>query len=273
MKRGNDFAVKYGPWALVAGGSDGLGREFSMELARLGLNLVIVARRKELLLETAKVVTAAHPVQVRTITADLGDTESHALIIRETDDIDVGLLVYNAATSPIGPFLDTPIEKHAAAISTNCVGPVSLVHHFGRKMSDRGKGGIILMSSMTAFQGTPLVATYGSTKSFNLSLAESVGYELSSCGVDVMACCAGATLTPNYINSKPADRRLPSSAEMAPGKVVNEALRRLGTTRVLIPGRMNRFYGFIMTRILTRKQSISLIAKNLYRLYGKNPER
>lgn len=268
-----EFVGKYGPWALVAGGSDGLGMEFSMQLARLGLNVAVAARRKDVLADAARSITEKYPVQVRTIEADLGDAESRDRLIRSTQDIDVGLLVYNAAVIPIGRFLDIPAEKHAAAIATNCMGPVYLVHHFANKMSAKGEGGIILMSSMSALQGTPLVSTYGATKSFNLILAESIGYELSSSGIDVLACCAGPTLSPNYISTRPDPSRRPPTTEMTPEDVVTETLNSLGSKRVLIPGRLNRFFALIMSRLLSRKQAVSLIGKNMYRLYGPASEK
>jgi uncharacterized protein len=271
--KSDQFVARYGPWALVAGGSDGLGMAFSMFLAQLGLNVVIVARRKAVLAEAACSITKKHPVQVRTIEADLGDSESRDRLFLSTQDIDVGLLVYNAAVIPIGRFLDIPAEKHAAAIETNCMGPVSLVHHFANRMSARGKGGIILMSSMSALQGTPLVSTYGATKSFNLILAESIGYELSASGIDVLACAAGPTLTPNYISTKPDSSRRPPTMEMTPEDVVAETLNSLGSRRVLIPGKLNRFFSLIMSRLLSRKQAVSLIGKNMYRLYGPVSEK
>ncbi|HPI88327.1 MAG TPA: SDR family NAD(P)-dependent oxidoreductase [Spirochaetota bacterium] len=266
MKKKN-FAYQYGPWALVAGGSDGIGRAFSLELARRGLNVIIVGRREHLLRSVYSEIKENYPVQVKAIKTDLRKNESRNGLMNATAGKEIGLLVYNAAMSPIGEFIDTPADDLYGAVETNCLGPLSLVRHYASLMKPRGKGGVILMSSMTAFQGTPLVAAYGATKAFNLILAEGIGYELSPSGIDVLACCAGATLTSNYINSKPDRSRKPPATEMTPEMVVEETMKALGKKRVLIPGRLNRIFGFILSRLLPRKLTVSLFGKNMYSLY------
>lgn len=264
----NDFKKKYGPWALIAGATEGIGRAFSLELAKRGLNIAAVARRPALLKSLSDDIQSRYPVEVRTIQADLSDHRAVMKIINDTDDINTGILVYNAAKSCIGEFIDVPVEDHVAEVATNCTGPVLLTHHFGRAMIEMKRGGIILMSSMTAFQGTPLTSVYGATKAFNLILSEGLSRELSIHGIDVLSCCAGPTLTPAYINSKKNRNKKPGTTEMPPQAVVTETLSALGNRQVLIPGRLNRFYHFLMSRIFTRKQAVALMTKNMYDLYS-----
>ena len=122
-------------------------------------------------------------------------------------------------------------------------------------MAARGSGGIILLSSLTAFQGSPFVATYGSTKAFLLTLAEGLWYELAPSGIDVLAVCAGATRTPKYLKS--AVGRAPG--ELDPGQVVREALDRLGRGPLMIPGRFNRLASQLMRRLLPRRATIRIM--------------
>ena len=177
-------------------------------------------------------------------------------------------MVYNAAKSYIGDFFTARLKDHLDIINTNCAGPASLIHCFGKRMMERKKGGIILMSSMSGFQGTPFISTYGATKAFNLVLAEGLWGELKTHGIDVMACCAGPTLTPGYINSKAGDKK-PPVIEMKAEDVVKEALWVLGRKPGMVPGRLNRVMSFVMTRVMTRKKAVSIMGKSVYSIYGE----
>ena len=201
------FTNRYGPVALIVGASEGIGAAFARELAGAGLHLVLVARRPAPLELLADALRAKHGVTVRTLSCDLGDPAAADAVLDACRDLQVGLLVYNAAASSVGRFLDIPVAAHRRAVRVNAAGPVILAHALGGPMAERGRGGIVLMSSLTAFQGTPLVASYGATKAFNLVLAEGLWGELKERGVDVLACCAGATLTPGYERATPSRSR------------------------------------------------------------------
>ena len=200
----SDFRSKYGPWALVAGASEGIGAAFADELAARGLPLILLARRVEPLDALAAQLRAAHGVEVRTASVDLGAPSLLDDVRRVCAGLEVGLLVYNAAVSLIGPFLEQSLDDKLRALDVNCRGPLILSDELGRAMVRRGRGGIVLMSSLAGTQGTPYVATYAATKAFNLVLAEGLWDELREHGVDVLACRAGATRTPAFERSKPA---------------------------------------------------------------------
>ena len=87
------------------------------------------------------------------------------------------MLVYNAALSLVGPFLEQPLSAHLLELDTNVRMPLSLTYEFGRRMAERGCGGIILMSSLAAFHGGPFIANYAATKAYNLVLAEGLWAE------------------------------------------------------------------------------------------------
>src|SRR5262249_10896919 len=126
----------------------------------------------------------------------------------------------------------------------------------------------VVMSSLTAFQGTPLVATYGATKAFGLALAEALGDELADAGIDVLACCAGATATPGYARVTPSGRAGAfTPAPQAPEEVAREALHALGRRSFVVTGRGNRWASFAMRRVLTRRQSVRWIGREMRRRY------
>jgi len=264
------FAERYGPYALVAGASEGIGRAFATELAASGVHLVLVARRESPLALLSEQLRAAHRIDVRTVCSDLADEAAAGGIVDACRGCDIGLLVYNAADSSVGRFLDTPPSAHLRSIDVNVRGPVLLAHAFGGAMAARGRGGIVLMSSLTAFQGTPLVATYGATKAFNLVLAEGLWAELAERGVDVLACCAGATLTPGYARVTP-DRPVSMFAPKPqdPRDVAREAIGALGRRSVIITGKGNRLASFLMRRVFTRRFAVTTMTKAMKARYDR----
>lgn len=259
MERSDDFRERYGPWALVAGGSEGLGAAFAHALAGRGLHLVLVARRDGRLETCAAEVAARHGVEVRGLGVDLGRPEALPAIERTTGDLDVGLLVVNAAESHAGPFLEQPLERLRAELEVNCATPLALCHLFGRRLAARGRGGILLMSSLAGSQGAPFLAHYAATKAWNLVLAEGLWGELGGRGIDVLACRAGATRTPSYLADRGADASGVPALE--PEAVVAEALAALGRQPSMVPGRLNRLAAFAMQRLLPRRTAIALMAR------------
>jgi hypothetical protein len=257
------FKEKYGPWALVAGASVGLGAAFATELAARGLNLILLARGTDALEALAERLRKAFSVEVRTVTADLGDVRAAARCAELAQEHEIGLLVYNAAYSKVGRFLDGTLEDHLRTVDVNCRGPVSLALALGKPMAARKQGGILLMSSLAGGQGTPLVATYGASKAFSLVLAESLWHELREHGVDVLACRAGATRTPAFEASQPQGK----TPMMDPEPVVRQALDALGGGPSMVPGALNRFVAFVFARFLPRRVAVSIMGNATRRLY------
>jgi short-subunit dehydrogenase len=264
----SSFASRYGPFALIAGASEGIGAAFARELAAAGFHLILVARRAAPLTAVAEELRGKYGVTVRTLALDLEDPAAAGAIVDASRDVEVGLLVHNAAASSVGRFLDIPVAAHRRAVQVNATGPLVLAHAFGGLMAERGRGGIVLMSSLTAFQGTPLVASYGATKAFNLVLAEGLWGELKERGIDVLACCAGATSTPGYARATPsrvATRFAPAPQD--PADVAREALTALGHRPFVVTGRANRFVSFVMRRLFSRRLAIVTIAREMRKRY------
>lgn len=257
------FQDRYGPWAVVAGASEGMGAEFARQLAGRGLNVVLVARRAELLTALAQELHKAHGVEVRPLPLDLASPTAAAQLADATQALDVGLVVYNAALSPIGDFVSQPLEDNLRALDVNVRTPTAVAHHFAGRLVARGKGGLVLLSSLTAFQGSPFVATYGATKSYNLALAEGLWFELKPKGVDVLAVCAGATSTPNLLKAAPQG----APGMLEPSAVVEDALDALGRGPLTIPGLFNRFASFLMRRLLPRAATIAIMGDQTRKLH------
>ncbi len=221
-------AAKYGPWAVVAGGSDGTGAWFAREIAASGINLLIIARRQGPLDAVAQEIRNDYGVEVRTLSLDLNSPDASQKMAEATKGLEVGLYVSNAGSEDGGHFfLDTPIENMRNLIARNVLTVMDACHHFGRAMRDRGRGGIILMSSGTGLGGQPGVAAYSAAKGFVLNLAESLWAELRGAGVDVIGIAAPLMDTPS-LQRILGGLQLPGI--LAPEEVVRDTLRRLSHT-------------------------------------------
>jgi short-subunit dehydrogenase len=240
MSPGNSaFVERYGPWAVVTGASDGIGRAFAKHLASLGLNLVLVARRKEVLSDLAKELNAAHGVECRVIPADLSDLDATRRLVESTADLDVGLLVAAAGFGSSGPLLAADLRAQTGMVDLNCTAVLAQCWFFGRRFTQRGKGGVVLMSSLLAFQGTPLAANYAATKAYIQSLAEGLQGEWSGRGVDVIASAPGP------INSGFAARaNMRMAKALLPDVVARRTLAALGRKGTVRPGWLSKFLGW-----------------------------
>jgi uncharacterized protein len=259
----SDYRARYGPWAIVAGASTGLGAEFARQLAARGLDVLLLARRRDVTEQLAGELATQYKVQARAAIVDLASPELLQQLRAATDGLEVGLVVYNAASSLIGPFLEQSLAEKLHIVDVNCRGPLIFADELGRKMAARGRGGIIIMASLAAAQGSPLVATYAASKAFDLVLAEGLWDELGGHGVDVLACRAGATRTPNYEAARPMGK-VPLM-EAAP--VVTSALDSLGKTPSVVPGFINRLGGLVLGRLMSRRAAIRLMGKTTRRMY------
>lgn len=228
---------KYGPWAVIAGASEGIGASFARQLGKAGINLVLIARKQALLEEVADQVRTDSGVQVRTLALDLTAPDMLERIREVTDDVEVGLVVYNAGASHgMGRFLEAPLEGALKLISLNPVGQVSLSHHFGRKMAARGRGGIILIGSLAGNAGGAGVVPYSAAKAFTQIFAEGLWSELSPEGIDVLCEVVGATDTPARAKLNLKDQ--PGSIVANPDDVAQESLDALADGPVYVPAHL-----------------------------------
>ena len=258
---------KYGPWALVAGASEGLGAAFSRRLAAEGMNLVLVARRLAPLQALADELKAAFPIEVECISMDLAGLNAASELNAALEKQEINLMVYNAAIPYIGRFEENDLAHHQQIAQANMVTPMLLSQLLGTKMLQKGKGAIVLMASLAGFQGSGFLTAYASSKAFDMVLGESLWYEWKDRGVDVLACCAGATATPNYINTQPEKISFFAPKVQQPEEVVTECFAYLGKGPSRLTGRGNRIASFFMRKFMSRKMAVNIMGDTTRKMY------
>jgi short-subunit dehydrogenase len=254
------FASKYGPCALVAGAAVGLGAEYSRQIAAYGLDLVLLDRDADALHATADEVRSTHGVRTWPVVVDLARPDLVEAIRPAVAARDIGLLVYNAALGTVAPFLEQSPAHVQAMLDVNCRAPLRLVHALAPPMVQRGRGGLVLMSSMSGNIGSAQLAVYAATKAFALVLADALWVELRPLGVDVLAVQPGSTRTPGWLSSQPTGPGAPTMPAMEPAEVVREALAALGVEPQVVPGELNR-QGAVALARMPRRQAIELMSE------------
>ena len=221
------MTADYGPWGVVAGGSDGVGVAFGHQMAARGSNVVLVARRADVLEAAAREIRDRHGVRVRTVTLDLSAARAIEGLAAATSDLEIGLFVYNAgADDSPSPFLAKDLAAHLAMVHRNCASVLEAAHRFGAPMVARGRGGMIVVTSGAAWAGGAGMSTYGATKAFDLILAEALWAEWRPGGVDVLALVLGRTDTPALRRLLEASGQ-PLDGLASPDDVAREALDHL----------------------------------------------
>jgi uncharacterized protein len=227
--------ARYGPWAVIAGGSEGVGAEFARLLAEAGVNLVLIARKPAPLDATAERCRGVG-VEVRTLAVDLTAAGAVDQITSATSDLEVGLLIYNAgANTCSADFLDAGLDQFQRVIDLNIGVMMALVHHFGGAMRQRRRGGILLVGSMAGYLGSARHTVYGGAKAFGRIFAESLWLELRDAGVDVLELVLGVTRTP-AMERVGLNFDVPGLKVADPADVAREGLEQLPNGPVYVAG-------------------------------------
>jgi short-subunit dehydrogenase len=225
---------RYGPWAVITGGSDGIGEAFARQLGRAGINLVLVSRSQTKLSALAEAVHREFGVEVRTLALDLSEESAIDAIRCATQDVEVGLLVCNVgAVFGTGRFLRSELADIEKTMRLNNWSHATLSHLFGRSMLERGRGGIVLIGSMAGNAGGASTVLYGAGKAFAQIFAEGLWSEVKSKGIDVLYVVVGAVNTPRRQSLNIEDS--PGQFVADPADVAREALEALPDGPVLVP--------------------------------------
>lgn len=223
---------KYGKWALIVGGSEGVGAALARSLAAQGFDIALTARKIEPMQALAAELEALGR-QVRFASVDLGKPEEALTRTRAlTEDVEVGLLLFIAGANELrGNFFDLDPDYYRSVIAINVTSQVEFTRHYGSLMRDRGRGGIVLAGSLSNFCGAPTLAPYTAAKSFSRIFAESLWVECADMNIDVLHVVVGYTDTP-------AMRRLglDTSAAQSPEAAAAEILGALAKGPLLILG-------------------------------------
>jgi short-subunit dehydrogenase len=265
--------ARYGPWALIAGASDGVGAEFARQVAAAGINCILVARRLHLLDQLAQELKTRQAVDVITRSVDLSQPDAATRMLTCAEGLEVGLFIYNAGADPFGTkFVDTSVADWGAVLRMNVNALLESCHGIAKRMLEAGRGGIIVVSSEAAFSGTSRLSVYSATKAFGLNLGESLWAELSPAGVDVLSLVLGPTDTPTLRRTL-SERKVPLDAIAqdlaAPPAVVRAALERLGNEPTLVY-RMPADLAVGLESAALRRKRIIETSKYMDLFYGRD---
>jgi len=245
------FAQKYGPWALIAGASEGVGRELARKVAANGLNCILIARREKPLAELAEQIRTESGVECIPASIDLAAPDAFDRIVAAVGSREIGLYISNAGADPNGShFLDREIETWLQLVQMNLLTMMRCCHHFGGLMRERRRGGLLLVGSGAGYGGGPFMATYAGSKAFELCFGEGLWAELRPSGVDVLSLMLVMTDTP-ALRKLLAEKGQPLPSRMAsPAEVAEVGLARLPLGPVYNWGPLARFRaGWRRTRV------------------------
>ncbi|MAT51684.1 MAG: short-chain dehydrogenase [Porticoccaceae bacterium] len=172
---------------MVVGASHGVGAEFARQVAAQGLNCVLLARREAVLKELQTELENDYGIETRVMTVDLSLDSAATTIVDSVEDLDVGLVIYNAGSPPYASeFLKAPYDAWDGLVHLNVSTPMALCYQIGKKLVARGKGGLLLVGSQAALGGNKKYAMYTGTKGFMANFGESLWIEWKDKGVDVL---------------------------------------------------------------------------------------
>ncbi len=232
------FKEKYGPWAIVTGATSGIGEQLADQIAATGLNVILVARKEKELIEKAKLLSEKHNIKTATIAADLSTAKGVDQVKSQSKEHEIGLLVLAAGLEVNGAFEKNDISKEMQVLQLNVVSTVALSHHFIGPMIGRGKGGILMVASLSGHMPNPYFANYAGSKAFVLNFGASLHGEVKSKGVDVTVLSPGLTKTPMSTSTGVNWGKTPMKA-ITPEAVAATGLKKLGRGFLAVPGFAN----------------------------------
>lgn len=251
-----NFNEKYGPWALVTGATSGIGYAISTQLAKQGLNVIAVARTEKSLDALKSTLESEYDVSVETIVQDLSEPDSSQRVNNKTAHLDVGLLVASAGVDNAGLFIDRSQDTETHLLKLNVISPMQLSNVFSKRFAQRGRGGILLISSVFGYQGVPQFANYSASKAYILGFGEALNVELKALGIDVTVLSPGLTQTPMSENMPVDFSKMPLTSS-TPEFVANVGLKALGVKATVVPGLINKIYAW-ENRLIPRSWPVKL---------------
>lgn len=265
-----NFAERYGPWAVIAGASEGTGRAFARQVAAHGVHCVLIARRDGPLTELADEIRAESGVECVTAAIDLAAPDALDRIVAAAGEREVGLFISNAGADPNGAyFLDRDHATWMELVQRNVVTMMQCSHHFAKPMGARGKGGLLLVNSGACYGGSAFMAAYSASKAFMLSFGESLWAELRHDGVDVLTLILQMTDTPAF-RALIAEKGLPVPPSIAsPEEVAAMGLARLPHGPIHNWGLEEDVGGYAMVSANARRARVLAIEEASSHVFGK----
>lgn len=234
--------------AVVTGASTGIGKDLAEVCARDGNDLVLVARRADVLQQVARELESKHQIGVHTMAEDLTDPGAPVRIVAQlkSKGLVPDILINNAGTGVYGPFLETELKEELGSIQLNVAALTHLTKLILPGMVQRARGRILNVASTAAFQPGPLMAVYYATKVYVLHLSEALANEVAGTGVTITVLCPGPTSTGFQARAGMKNMLLTSKGLMSTSADVAragyEGMKR--GKRVVIPGILNKLLAF-----------------------------
>lgn len=230
-------------WVLITGASSGFGEEFARQYAEQGHSLVLVARRLDRLRALAETLRRQYRIEVVVEQVNLSETEAIIQLHRRLHErgIAIDILINNAGHGLQGPFVDSPLDATQAMVQLDVASLTVITHVFAQDMRARGRGKILLVASLLAYQGVQNFAVYAAAKAYVLRLGEGLHRELKRDGVTVTTLCPGMSATGF---AAAAQQKLTPALKllmMQPAPVVRIGIRALQAARIsVVPGWANK---------------------------------
>ncbi|MBI9073323.1 MAG: SDR family NAD(P)-dependent oxidoreductase [Melioribacteraceae bacterium] len=247
---------RYGNWALITGASSGIGKEFAHRFAEMNINLILIARREELLKSIKTDLEERFKVEIIIIPLNLTDHDFLKIITKRIEGKKVNILINNAGIGALGDFFKNDITQYEEIIKLNCIAPIVLIKHFADEMIKEGKGALIFVGSVVGILPSPRMSIYSASKAFLNTFGESLWNELSDSGIDVITIMPGSTDTEFQRLSKGKTLNIRRAKD-----VVNTTLKSLGKKPAAIDGLLNKLF-FTGSRFFPRKLILKL-SKNI----------
>lgn len=258
--------ARYGGYALVTGAARGIGRAFATQLAAEGFDLLLVDREADEIIGLGRELSAAHGVDARSLVCDLAAPGLDQRAKEWADQFEIGLLVNNAGISILDPFFDITLDEHLATLDLNCRATLVLTYVLGKAMAERGRGGIVIVSSASALSGSPYFCHYAATKGYGLNLAAGLWSELRDSDVDVLAVCPGMTDT-KPVQDQNLGKDLPFYVPLTqPGPVALAALRALGKQPAMVPTLADRMSAGLLSKLFPRGWTLSIMKRSIEKM-------
>jgi len=260
MPHTNTLLLNYGPYALVTGASSGIGHAMAKQLAQLGFNLVLPARRIERLQALAAQLHESCGVEVKVFATDVGVLSDLERLLAETSGLDIGLVISNAGFSIKGDFAEADLDLMLEMIKVNCEAPMVLAHGFIPRLKLRQRGALVFTSSVEALIGCPYSTAYSASKALVKSLGEGLWAELKPDGIDVLTLCPGATDTEGLRRSGFDPSKMPHV--MSAEQVAALALANIDKGPILVS---SEYYTQMFDQLtaMPRDKALRIMAQNM----------
>jgi short-subunit dehydrogenase len=268
-----EFRRRYGPWAVIAGGSEGTGRSFARKIAAEGVNCLLVAKDGPLE-QTAEEIRQQFGVEVVTAAIDLAASDAAECIFAAVGPREVGLFVNNAGADWFGErFLEADIEGWLALAHINIDTMLRCAHRFGGEMRKRRRGGVLIVNSGACYGGSKYLAIYCASKAFQLNFAEAFWSEMRPYGVDVCTIVLGRTNTPGYHARRAGKGIKVSDAGLAsPDEVAAQGLARLPHGPITNWGQEDDEDGYLAYSAAKRREKVIMMETLVMPDSGYKPE-